>query len=58
MVATIQDGARIAIESMGDSLGQAHKGMELANAAGDAIIKIRTSAKQIAEAFNGAISPP
>ena len=53
MVATIQDGARIAIESMGDSLGQAHKGMELANAAGDAIIKIRTSAKQIAEAFNG-----
>jgi methyl-accepting chemotaxis protein len=58
MVATIQDGARIAIESMGDSLGQAHKGMELANAAGDAIIKIRTSAKQIAEAFNGATSPP
>ena len=56
MVANIQDGARQAIASMGSSLGQAEKGMELANAAGEAIVKIRGSAKQIVQAFNGAVT--
>lgn len=56
MVTNIQDGTRDAIASMGASLGQAEKGMELANAAGDAIARIRTSARQIVHAFNGVVN--
>ncbi|OVZ55320.1 chemotaxis protein [Pigmentiphaga sp. NML080357] len=52
MIETIQADARLAVEGMNESLAQARKGLDLANAGGEAIARIRDSAKQAVQAFN------
>lgn len=47
MTSKIQEGTRIAIESMEVCVDQARDGVTLANQAGDVIIKISESSKQV-----------
>ncbi len=52
MVARIQDGTRSATQSMESSLAQAGNGVDLANAARDAIVRISNGAREVVQAVS------